>query len=78
MTFKVKCNWCNCTFNVDSERMPKKTGICCPNCEAKLSDASFKKLQEACFSFDEAARMVSQQPVNDSGSPAFTLSIKEN
>lgn len=78
MTLQITCKQCGCTFDISSEQMPKKTGICCPNCEAKFSDAPFKKLQEACSAFNEATKMIPRQSISGSSFPAFTLSIKEN
>ena len=76
MIFQITCKQCGCTFDINLEQMPKKTGICCPNCEAKFSDATFKKMQEACSTFSEATKMISQQSVNGSGFPTFTISVK--
>lgn len=77
MKINFVCNTCQATFSVDADKMQGKTGIVCPNCEAKMSSESFNRLTNGLSYIKTAETEMNQVTVGrDNNVAAFSFTFE--
>lgn len=63
-SFRITCNQCNRTFNIEFDYLLSKKNVCCPNCELEFPTKALEELKESIDHLNQAIEIISKTKTN--------------